>query len=156
MPGLPLVPSGDLRQADVTAVVRADITDAARQDDGTGRLVDPDAEERLDDCPERCPLRTPVYYDLTGDGTLDLITALDIDDRHSELRVYTLREHTIVRILSLRAALANVSVIPGGIQVTEPVTAKGIRHTTAFQWDGHRLLRSQAWDEYAEPRDDKK
>ncbi|NXY96538.1 hypothetical protein HYE82_19510 [Streptomyces sp. BR123] len=127
VPGLPKATSRSMRDVNAPAVVRADITAAARQDGGTGRLVDPRAVRRLALCTQAvdggpdCPVRPPVFHDVTGDGRDELITAVDIDGRISELRVYTVRDDgSIARILSRRAVLEGVEVAAEHLSVREP------------------------------------
>ncbi|WP_411103540.1 hypothetical protein [Streptomyces sp. cmx-4-9] len=120
-------PDGTLRGVDPLDVVRADITAAGAQDGGTGQLVDPRAKERIARCTQAvdggpdCPVRPRVLHDLTGDGKEELITALDLDGRLSELRVYTARDDgSIVRVLSRRAVLEGVEVAAEHLAVREP------------------------------------
>ncbi|MFJ9644244.1 hypothetical protein [Streptomyces sp. NPDC101206] len=129
VPGLPKVPGRSMRDVDALAVVRADITAAARQDAGSGRLVDPRALRRLALCTQAvdggpdCPVRPPVLHDVTGDGRDELITAVDIDGRTSELRVYTVRDDgSVTRILSRRGVLEGVEVAAEHLALREPTS----------------------------------
>ncbi|MFG2293350.1 hypothetical protein [Streptomyces sp. NPDC048603] len=145
VPGLPAVPSGSMRGVDPLAVVRADITAAARRDGGTGRLVDPRALRRLALCTQAvdsggkagagCPVRPAVLHDLTGDGKEDLITALDLDGRLSELRVYSVRNGRITRVLSRRAVLEGVEVAAEHLAVREPTSDRGLVAVSDYVWD---------------------
>lgn len=112
VPDLPKVAGLSMRTVNPVSVVRADVTSATEQDGGTGRLVDPRGVQRLALCTQAadggpdCPVRPPVFHDLTGNGREELITALDLDGRLSELRVYTVQDDgRIARILSRRAVL---------------------------------------------------
>ncbi|MFF5449094.1 hypothetical protein [Streptomyces sp. NPDC012888] len=141
VPGLPEVTGGGMRGVDALAVVRADITSAARQDGGTGRLVDPRAVQRLARCTQAvdggpdCPVRPPVLHDLTDDGAEDLITAVDIDGRLSELRVYTVRDGTVTRILSRRAVLEGVEVAAAHLALREPTSNPALVSISEYVWD---------------------
>ncbi|WP_051794624.1 hypothetical protein [Streptomyces sp. NRRL S-87] len=141
VPGAPAVPGGDLRRADVLGLVRADIVSATREDGGTGRMVDPRAVQRLARCAEHgnpgpdCPVRPAVLHDLTGDGKDELITAVDVDGRLSELRVYALRDGKVVRVLSRRGVLEGVDVAGGHLTVREPTTNPGLVSISDYVWD---------------------
>uniref|UniRef100_A0AAU2JST0 Lipoprotein n=1 Tax=Streptomyces sp. NBC_00049 TaxID=2903617 RepID=A0AAU2JST0_9ACTN len=142
VPGLPKAAGLTLRGVNVPAVVRADVTSAARQDGGTGQLVDPRAVQRLALCTQAvdggpdCPVRPGVLHDLTGDGREELITALDIDGRLSELRVYTVRDDgSIARILSRRAVLEAVEVAAEHLAVREPTTNPAYVAVSDYVWD---------------------
>ncbi|MFJ7208522.1 hypothetical protein ACIQWR_33955 [Streptomyces sp. NPDC098789] len=142
VPGLAVVPGGDMRGVDVLDVVRADITSDTRQDGGTGRLVDPRAAQRLALCTDEpaggpdCPLRPGVLHDLTGNGKDELIAALDIDDRVSELRVYTVQDDgRIARILARRGVLEGVEVAAEHLAVREPTSNPKYISVSDYVWD---------------------
>ncbi|MCX5196135.1 hypothetical protein OOK31_19915 [Streptomyces sp. NBC_00249] len=143
VPGLPKVPSGsDMRTVDALSVVRADITSATTEDNGTGRLVDPRAIQRLALCTRApaggpdCPVRPPALHDVTGDGKPELITALDIDGRLSELRVYKITNNGgITRILSRRAVLEGVEVAAEHLAVREPTSNPQYTSVSDYVWD---------------------
>ncbi|MET9319856.1 hypothetical protein ABZX75_06605 [Streptomyces sp. NPDC003038] len=142
VPGLPKADGPTMRGVNALAVVRADITSATTEDGGTGRLVDPRAVRRLALCTQAvdggpdCPVRPGVLHDLTGDGKEELITALDIDGRLSELRVYTVREDgSIARILSRRAILEGVEVAAEHLAVREPTSNPTYVSISDYVWD---------------------
>ncbi|NBE51633.1 hypothetical protein GUY60_09370 [Streptomyces sp. YC537] len=136
VPGVPEVASGDMRDADATAVLKADIADAGARDGGTGRLVDQRAVRRLADCGDGCPVRPPVLHDLTGDGLSELITAVDVDGRTSELRVYTVEDRRVTRVLARRAVLEGVEVAAGHLAVREPTSNPVYVSVSDYVWDG--------------------
>ncbi|MDJ0380698.1 hypothetical protein [Streptomyces sp. G-G2] len=142
VPGLAPVPGRDMRGVDALAVVRADLTAAARQDGGTGRLVDPRAVRRLALCTREagggpdCPLRPGVLHDLTGNGKQELIAALDIDGRLSELRVYTVQDDgRIARVLSRRGVLEGVEVAAEHLAVREPTSDPKYVAVSDYVWE---------------------
>ncbi|WP_327354727.1 hypothetical protein [Streptomyces sp. NBC_01304] len=134
--GVPKVPSGDMDDADALEVVKADIAESGRTDKGSGRLVSPQAVKRLADCTGKaCPVRKPVLHDLTGDGKDELITAVDIDGRTSELRVYTVRRGQVVRVLARRAVLEGVEVAAGHLAIREPTSNPEYVSVSDYIWD---------------------
>ncbi len=142
VPGLPKASGPDMRGVDALDVVRADITSATRQDGGTGRLVDPRAVQRLALCTQApgggpdCPVRPGVLHDLTGNGREELITALDIDGRLSELRVYTVQDDgSIARVLARRAVLEGVEVAAEHLAVREPTSNPKYVAVADYEWD---------------------
>ncbi|QES52467.1 hypothetical protein DEJ50_16980 [Streptomyces venezuelae] len=162
VPGLPPVPGGSMRGVDALDVVRADITSATRRDKGTGRLVDPRAAQRLALCTQAvdggpdCPVRPPVLHDLTGDGKEDLITAVDLDGRLSELRVYSVQNGRVTRILARRAVLAGVEVAADHLAVREPTSTPTLVSISDYEWDpdsGVMALAGLTLDECAPARD---
>ncbi|MFE2288615.1 hypothetical protein ACFXDJ_31170 [Streptomyces sp. NPDC059443] len=142
VPGLPKVPDLSMRGVNALDVVRADITAATAGDGGTGRLVDPRAIQRLALCTQAvdggpdCPVRPAVLADVTGNGREELITALDIDGRLSELRVYTVQDDgTIARILSRRGVLEGVEVAAEHLAVREPTSNPKKVSVSDYVWD---------------------
>ncbi|MFG3496656.1 hypothetical protein [Streptomyces sp. NPDC047886] len=137
---VPAVPSGDMRDADALAVVRADIAAAGRADEGRGVLVDPRAVRLMAACAAAaCPVRPPVHHDLTGDGRAELITAVDIDGRLSELRVYTVENAAVTRVLSRRAVLEGTQVAAGHLTVREPTSNPAYVSVSEYVWDGREM-----------------
>ncbi|MFD7263068.1 hypothetical protein [Streptomyces sp. NPDC059874] len=142
VPGIPKVVDLNLRGVNALSVVRADVKASVAQDGGTGRLVDPRAPQRLALCTQAvdggpdCPVRPPVLHDLTGDGREELITALDLDGRLSELRVYTvLADGRVARILSRRAVLEGVEVAAEHLAVREPTSNPTYVAVSDYVWD---------------------
>ncbi|MGW9371709.1 hypothetical protein ACWGVR_17035 [Streptomyces xanthophaeus] len=147
VPGLPKPADRTMRGVDALDVVRADIEAATAQDGGTGRLVDPRAVQRLALCTQAvdggpdCPVRPRVLHDLTGDGREELITALDIDGRLSELRVYTVQDDgSIARILSRRAVLEGVEVAAEHLAVREPTSNPAYVAVSDYVWDPEAMI----------------
>ncbi|MER5885021.1 hypothetical protein ABT160_14435 [Streptomyces sp. NPDC001941] len=137
---VPPVPSGDMREADALAVVKADVAAAARADGGKGVLVDRRAPALLATCRgEECPVRPPVHHDLTGDGKPELITAVDLDGRVSELRVYTARDTRVTRVLARRAVLEATEVAAGHLTVREPTSNPDFVSVSEYVWDGTQM-----------------
>ncbi|MCX5377335.1 hypothetical protein [Streptomyces sp. NBC_00091] len=143
VPGLPKAGGPSMRGVDALSVVRADITSATAEDRGTGRLVDPRAVQRLALCTQAvdggpsCPVRPAVLHDLTGDGREELIAALDVDGRLTELRVYTVRnDGRIARILSRRGVLEGVEVAAEHLAVREPTSNPAYISVSDYVWDG--------------------
>lgn len=135
VPGVPEVPSGDMKDTDPAAVVSADI--AA----GDGRPPDPRS------------VRSPVFHDLTDDGKPDLISAVDLDKRTSELRVYSVRRSVVTRVLGLRAVLAGVELAAGHLSVREPTKDPRYVSVTDYVWDGSRMgLWDLTLDDYRTPQ----
>ncbi|MEW2139133.1 hypothetical protein AB0892_21500 [Streptomyces sp. NPDC005409] len=142
IPGLPEVPGLSMRTVNALDVVRADVAAATAADGGNGLLVDPRAPRRLALCTQavdggpNCPVRPGVLHDLTGNGREELITALDLDGRLSELRVYTVQDDgRIARILSRRAVLEGVEVAAEHLAVREPTSNPAYVAVYDYVWD---------------------
>ncbi|WP_241777722.1 hypothetical protein [Streptomyces sp. CT34] len=119
--GVPRIPAGDMTHADPLAVLDADYTS-----DG-------------DRAPAPRSVRRPELHDLTDDGKPDLITVVDLDRRTSDLRVYTVRNAVVTRILALRGVLAGVELAAGHLAVREPTKDPRYVSVTDYVWDGHSM-----------------
>ncbi|MEU9100598.1 hypothetical protein [Streptomyces sp. NPDC048361] len=141
VPGVAKVDSGDLRDADPLAVVKADLGATEREDLGTGRLVDRRAAERVAGCTRAaaCGVREPVLRDLTGDGRAELITAVDIDGRASEMRVYHVVDGAVTRVFSRRAVLEGVELAAGHLAIREPTSNDRFVYVSHYGWDGSMM-----------------
>ncbi|MFE0103384.1 hypothetical protein [Streptomyces sp. NPDC059009] len=137
VPGVPVPPGGDLRKADALAVVKADFAASAGKVTGRGREQDPRATRALATCEgSACPVREPMFHNLTGSGPPELIVAVDIDGRLSELRVYTVKDGAVVRVLARRAVVLGVEVAAGHLTVREPSSNPDQVSVSDYAWNG--------------------
>ncbi|WP_246103025.1 hypothetical protein [Streptomyces piniterrae] len=121
VPGVPRIPSGDMADADASAVLDASV----------------EAEGRTP--PDPKAVRRPVLHDLTDDGKPDLITVVDLDPRNSELRVFSVRDQVVTRILALRGVLAGVELAAGHLAIREPTKDQRYVSVTDYVWDGDSM-----------------
>lgn len=142
VPGAPAVASGDMRDADPLAVIKADAAAAHREDQGTSWLVDQRVADRFKTCTAlaSCGVRKPIFRDLTGDGRSELVTAVDVDGRLSEMRVYHAQKGgAVVRVLSRRAVLEGVEVAAGHLAIREPTSNPSLVYVSHYVWDGSMI-----------------
>ncbi|MFH8567175.1 hypothetical protein [Streptomyces sp. NPDC017993] len=121
VPGLVPVPSGDMTGVNELTVLDADLT----ADGGSP--------------PKPSSVRRPVLHDLTDDRKPDLITVVDIDPRVSELRVYSVQDKAITRVLALRGVLAGVELAAGHLAIREPTKDPRYVSVTDYVWDGDSM-----------------
>ncbi|GAU68129.1 lipoprotein [Streptomyces sp. NBRC 110611] len=89
-----------------------------------------------------CPLRAPVYQDLTGDGEEELILAVDASPGTLTLRVYALLDGVVTRVLNAVHSPFSVEVAGRDLIVREPIASQGgYEVRTVYSWDaGTRTL----------------
>lgn len=121
VPGVPRIPGGSMAAANPLAVLDADIA----------------AQGRTPPAPSA--VRRPVLHDLTDDGKPDLLMAVNLDPRSSELRVYTVRKTVVTRVLVLRGVLAGVELAAGHLAIREPTKDPRYVSVTDYVWDGHAM-----------------
>ncbi|MFE6743386.1 hypothetical protein [Streptomyces tubercidicus] len=156
VPGVPKVPSGDIRKAPLLTVVKAQVAagssfDGAPQFDGaTTRKIDACAGERA-----RCPVLKPQYQDLTGDGKAELIVGIDdAADESLTLWVFTLRHGVVTRIMDAAATPLSVEIANGDLILREPTSTPGYATRTVYAWDPRTktmALRSMEFDQADSP-----
>ncbi|WP_432001849.1 hypothetical protein [Streptomyces sioyaensis] len=121
VPGVPRIPGGSMADANPLAVLDADV--AAQG--GTP--------------PAPRAVRRPVLHDLTDDGKPDLLMAVDLGPRTSELRVYSVQNTVVTRVLVLRGVLAGVELAAGHLAVREPTKDPRYVSVTDYVWDGQAM-----------------
>ncbi len=139
VPGVAPVPSGDIHKVDAYAAVRAEVK--ANRDSVTGAdaLDDSTAAKVTSSCSagqqRNCPIRKPVYSDLTGDGHEDLIVGIEMEDHFLSLRAYTLVKGELTRVLSTVAQPSSIEVAGRDLIVWEPWTTPHYALRSVYTWN---------------------
>ncbi|MDT9701811.1 hypothetical protein [Streptomyces sp. P17] len=132
------VPGDDIRKVDPVAVVRAEI--AANPDDYEGAEAPyRETARRMADCDTdgaRCPVLTPYYRDLSGDGREDLTLGFRLlPGELTGLRVYTVQKHRLVRVMSYDDAVSAVELAGRSLIVRAPSEVAGYEYRLQWTWD---------------------
>ncbi|MEU9122444.1 hypothetical protein AB0C96_21720 [Streptomyces sp. NPDC048506] len=138
LPGLPHVPSGNIRTLDALDVVKAQIAEDTRQqtpafDKATERRI-----ARCGDEPQRCPVRSPEYQDLTHDGRDELIVGIEGSEHTLAVWAYMIRGGVVNRILDTAGTPLSVEVSDGDVIMREPTGSPGYEMRTVHAWDDQR------------------
>ncbi|MFF3452876.1 hypothetical protein ACFYXH_00860 [Streptomyces sp. NPDC002730] len=151
VPGVPRVPSGDIRKANLLTVVRAQVA-AGSAFDGEP-LFDADTTRKIDACasePAHCPVWTPQYRDLTGDGEVDLIVGIETPDDSLALWVFKLNDGVVTWIMDAGSAVGSVEIANGDLILREPTGTPGYEMRTVYGWDARKqtmALRAMEFDQ---------
>ncbi|MGW1077892.1 hypothetical protein [Streptomyces sp. NPDC002537] len=149
VPGIPPVPSGDIRKVDAYAVIKAEV--AAHRNDVTGADgLDETTAAKITTCSEEkgdCPIRTPVHRDLTGDGHDDLIVGIEMGDHLLGLRCYTLVKGELTRIMATVVQPSSIEIAGRDLIVWEPSTTPHYAVRSVYSWDSHRRYMDLKSDE---------
>ncbi|MFF8785134.1 hypothetical protein [Streptomyces sp. NPDC015125] len=151
VPGVPPVPSGDIRKANLFTVVTAQT--AAGSALGGGPQFDSATTKKINDCatkPAPCPVRKPQYRDLTGDGKAELIVGIEAPDRSLALWVFTLDHGRVTRIMDAGTTPLSVEIANGDLILREPTGTPGYDTRTVYAWDPRTqtmALRSMEFDQ---------
>ncbi|WP_241777552.1 FG-GAP repeat protein [Streptomyces sp. CT34] len=112
---------------------------------------DKKTEDRIRACPDRpktCPVRTPEYQDLTGDGKEDLIVGIEAEDHTVAIWVYMLKGGVVNRILNTAGTPLAVDVTEGKLIMREPTQTPGYEIRTVFGWNRHSQVMEMQATEY--------
>ncbi|MGW9431861.1 hypothetical protein ACWHA1_28470 [Streptomyces decoyicus] len=151
VPRVPRVPSGDIREANLLTVVKAQV--AAGSALGGGPQFDSGTTRKIDACaaePAHCPVRKPQYRDLTGDGKAELIVGIEARDQSLALWVFKLDHGVVTRIMDAGATPLSVEVANGDLILREPTGTPGYDTRTVYAWDTRTrtmALRSMEFDQ---------
>lgn len=149
VPGIE-VRDNDVRSVDPVAVVQAEVRgheDARSGQDGlyeeTVRAIEKCGTDR-----KGCPLLTPYYRDLTGNGRDELIVGIRMPDQQVGVRVYLAENDGVTRIMSTVDQVVSVEL--AGRDLIMRVSSAGIpgyEYRTAWSWDEHQHTMLPARDE---------
>ncbi|MGK5727944.1 hypothetical protein [Streptomyces sp. URMC 124] len=139
VPGVAPVPSGDIHEVDAYAAVRAEVRAARNSVTGADALDDATAAKVASSCSageqRNCPIRKPVYCDLTGDGHEDLVVGIEMEDHFLSLRAYTLVKGELTRVLSTVAQPSSIEVAGRDLIVWEPWTTPHYALRSVYTWN---------------------
>ncbi|GAA3489583.1 hypothetical protein GCM10018987_36660 [Streptomyces cremeus] len=127
LPQSPAVPAGGLAAMDQLDVLRADPRMA--------RLTRREPVDR----PGEPGVRPAVLHDLTGDGTPELISAVDLESGRTVMAAYTVRDARIVPILHTSGVRPVVESVGVDLVVRGSATDGG-EQAIRYRWDGNRMI----------------
>ena len=154
------VPGDDIRKVDPVAVVEAEIK--AEPDDYGSKGAYHATVDRLKDCraggdTARCPLLTPYYRDLTGDGREDLTLGFRLyPTNQTAVRVYTVEKHRLVQVLADNDAILGVELAGRSLIERSPADVSGYEYRTTWVWDPGQRAMVFSRDEYLHTGDGRK
>ncbi len=135
------VPGDDIREVDPVAAVRAEI--ASEPDDyDAADAPYRETAARMADCgaagerAARCPVLTPYYRDLNGDGHEDLTLGFRLlPEKLTAIRVYTVQKHRLVRVMAYDDAVSAVELAGRSVIVRSPSEVPGYEYRLQWTWD---------------------
>ncbi|MBN0047418.1 hypothetical protein JS756_25595 [Streptomyces actuosus] len=134
------VPGDDIRKVDPVAVVRAEIR-ANPKDYSGSKAQYRETAARMDDCGAggdraRCPVLTPYYRDLTGDGHEELTLGFrQLPGPLTAVRVYTVEKHRLVQVMSWEDAVSGVELAGRSLIIRSPSDVAGYDYRLQWTWD---------------------
>ncbi|MFC7915122.1 hypothetical protein [Streptomyces sp. NPDC057386] len=134
------VPGDDIRRVDPVDVVRAEI--AAHPEEYEGAKAEfRETAARMADCGtggerSRCPVLSPYYRDLTGDGRDELVLGFRLlPGSLTAIRVYTVEKHRLVLVMSWDDAVGAVELAGRSLILRSPSDVAGYDYRLQWTWD---------------------
>ncbi|MFD4866338.1 hypothetical protein [Streptomyces sp. NPDC058412] len=116
--------------AETAAAIRACAKDGEDGEDGEGGGAEPEA----------CPVLTPYYRDLTGNGKDELIVGIEFPDQMMSVRVYTADpDGRLNRIMATTQTVISVELAGRDVVLRVPSGNHGYELITAWSWDEKQL-----------------
>jgi hypothetical protein len=145
-------PGDDIHKVDPAAVVRAEI--AQHPDAYTGgKAAYRETARRMGDCDKgpatgRCPVLTPYYRDLTGDGRDDLTLGFRLlPGNQTAVRVYTFESGRLVQVMSNDDAVTGVELAGRSVIIRSPSDIAGYEYRFQWTWDPDQRVMLLTHDE---------
>ncbi|MER8045869.1 hypothetical protein [Streptomyces sp. NPDC094032] len=149
VPGIE-VPDNDVHSVDAVSVVQAEVRahgDARSGADGlyerTAKAIGACTTDR-----KNCPVLTPYYRDLTGNGRDELIVGIRMPDQQLGVRVYLAENGGLTRIMSTVDQVVSIEL--AGRDLIMRASSAGIpgyEYRTAWSWDEQQRTMLPARDE---------
>ncbi|WP_405488853.1 hypothetical protein [Streptomyces sp. NBC_00096] len=141
VPGIAPVPDQNVHVIDPVALVQAELRDHPNVQTGpdgmpgeTSAAIRACGAEGAD--PRKCPVLTPYYRDLTGNGKDELIVGIEYPEQQMSVRVYTAdAEGRLNRIMATTDTVISVELAGRDVIVRVPSGNAGYEVNTTWSWD---------------------
>ncbi|MER7462162.1 hypothetical protein [Streptomyces sp. NPDC097981] len=141
VPGMPPVRDQNVHAVDPVALVQAELRAHPDADVGADGMP-PETAAAIKACgqegqpPGKCPVLTPYYRDLTGNGVDELVVGIEMPDRMMSVRAYTADpDGRLNRIMATTQTVVGVELAGRDVILRVPSGHPGYELITAWSWD---------------------
>lgn len=153
VPGIAPVHDQNVHEVDPAALVQAELR--AHPDVRTGPDgMPPETVAAIEQCgadgadPKKCPVLTPYYRDLTGNGKDELIVGIEYPERQMSVRVYTAdAQGRLNRIMATTDTVISVGLAGRDVILRVPSGNAGYEVNTTWSWDGTQRSMLPTWEQ---------
>ncbi|MET9882620.1 hypothetical protein ABZZ20_05555 [Streptomyces sp. NPDC006430] len=139
--GLPPVRDQDVSGVDPVALVQAELRAHPNADVGPDGMP-PQTAAAIAACgtegqpAQKCPVLTPYYRDLTGNGVDDLVVGIELPEHMMSVRAYTADpDGRLNRIMATTQTVVSVELAGRDVILRVPSGNPGYELITAWSWD---------------------
>ncbi|MFF3211785.1 hypothetical protein ACFYYB_14130 [Streptomyces sp. NPDC002886] len=98
--------------------------------------------------PKKCPVLTPYYRDLTGNGKDELIVGIEYPEQQMSVRVYTAdTEGRLNRIMATTDTVISVELAGRDVILRVPSGNAGYEVNTTWSWDETQRSMLPTWEQ---------
>ncbi|MFD7665423.1 hypothetical protein [Streptomyces sp. NPDC059788] len=142
----PRAPSGDIHQVPALAVAKAKV------DAMTGALDEGGTNRKIKECrtagQKPCPVQTPQYRDMTGDGKDELLLGVESGKTFLFLWAFTVRDGVVTQIMDAGVTPLSVELSGREVIIREPAGMRGYDLRRVYSWDAHMQAMNERLTEY--------
>lgn len=145
--GVPRVPSGDIHQVSALAIAKARLTTM------TSPLDEEGTDQKIKNCraigQKSCPVQSPQYRDLNGDGKDELLLGIASGPYFLFLWAFTVKDGRVTVILDQAERPRSVKLSGRDVIVQEPAD-NGYDIRRVYSWDKREQAMDERTTEYVE------
>lgn len=98
--------------------------------------------------PKKCPVLTPYYRDLTGNGKDEMVVGIEYPDQQMSVRVYTAdAEGRLNRIMATTDTVISVELAGRDVILRVPSGNAGYEVNTTWSWDQTQRSMLPTWEQ---------
>ncbi|MFB6520742.1 hypothetical protein [Streptomyces sp. NPDC056401] len=153
VPGIAPVQDQNVHVIDPATLVQAELRAHPNARTGPDGMP-PETVAAIKECgadgadPKKCPVLTPYYRDLTGNGKDELIVGIEYPDQQMSVRVYTAdAEGRLNRIMATTETVISVELAGRDVILRVPSGNAGYEVNTTWSWDETQRSMLPAWEQ---------
>ncbi|MER5764830.1 hypothetical protein [Streptomyces sp. NPDC002082] len=153
VPGIAPVQDQNVHVIDPATLVQAELRAHPNARTGPDGMP-PETVAAIEECgadgadPKKCPVLTPYYRDLTGNGKDELIVGIEYPDQQMSVRVYTAdAEGRLNRIMATTDTVISVELAGRDVILRVPSGNAGYEVNTTWSWDETQRSMLPAWEQ---------
>ncbi|MET9854412.1 hypothetical protein ABZY57_15865 [Streptomyces sp. NPDC006450] len=153
VPGIAPVHDQSVHGVDPAALVQAELRAHPNVRTGPDGMP-PETVAAIRECgtdgadPKKCPVLTPYYRDLTGNGKDELIVGIEYPDQQMSVRVYTAdAQGRLNRIMATTDTVISVELAGRDVILRVPSGNAGYEVNTTWSWDATQRSMLPTWEQ---------